>query len=65
MKKVLLTGCLKLLIEYSNDPKFSDRQVWANCVDLEEQSDQGLHYLLFHLHLLETFLCRKTNLIEI
>ena len=29
---------------------------------LEEQSDQGLHCLLFHLHLLESFLCCKANL---
>ena len=31
---------------------------------LEEQSDQGLHCLLFHLHLLEAFLCCKTSLFE-
>ena len=31
---------------------------------LMEQSDQGLHCLLFHLHLLETFLCCKANLLE-
>ena len=31
---------------------------------LEEQSDQGLHCLLFHLHLLEAFLCCKANLFE-
>ena len=45
------------MITYRNDPKFSDRLVWANSADpdLEEQSDQGLHYLLFHLHLLEAF----------
>ena len=33
---------------YRNDPKFSDRQVWANSA--EEQSDLGLHCLLLHLH---------------
>ena len=38
---------------YHNYPKFSDRQVWANSADLEEQSDQGLHCLLFHLLLFE------------
>ena len=43
---------------YRNDPKFSDKQVWANSADpdqtaLEEQSDQGLHCLLFHLHLFD------------
>ena len=31
---------------------------------LEEQSDQGLHCLLFHLHLLETIICYKANLLE-
>ena len=31
---------------------------------LEEQSVQGLHCLLLHLHLLETFLCYKTNFLE-
>ena len=31
---------------------------------LEEQSDLGLHYLLFHLHLLETFLYCKANLLK-
>ena len=42
--------------DYPNDPKFSDRYVWANSADpdqtapLEEQSDQGLHCLLFNLH---------------
>ena len=43
-----------------NDPKFSDRQVWANSADpdqtAQEQSDQGLHCLQFPLHLLDAFL---------
>ena len=45
---------------YRNDPKFSDRLIWANSADpdqtpprLEEQSDQGLHCLLFNLHLFD------------
>ena len=43
-------------LNYYNDPKFSDIQVRVNSADqirllLEEQSDQGLHCLLFHLHL--------------
>ena len=43
-------------LNYYNDPKFSDIQVGVNSADqirllLEEQSDQGLHCLLFHLHL--------------
>ena len=50
---------------YSNDPKFSDRQVWANSVGPDqtapegawkEQSDQGLHCLPFQLHLLDILL---------
>ena len=47
---------------YRNDPKFSDRYVWANSADPIQ-----LHCLLFHLHLLEVkevFLCCKTNLFE-
>ena len=32
-------------IMYRNDPKFSDRYVWANSADPDqEQSDQGLHW---------------------
>ena len=42
---------------YRNNPKFSDIHVWVNSADpdrtaLEEQSDQSLHCLLFHLHIL-------------
>ena len=40
-----------------NDPKFSDRLVWANSADPDQiasvGSDQGLHCLLFHLHLFD------------
>ena len=53
--------------KYRNDPKFSDRQVWANSVDpdqiarvytvcLKEQSYLGLHCLPFRLHLLDSLL---------
>ena len=49
---------------YRNDPKFLDGLIWAKSADpdqtappirllLEEQSDQGLHCLLFHLHLFD------------
>ena len=42
---------------FHNDPKFLDRQVWANSVDSDqEQSDQGLHCLPFCLHLLDALL---------
>ena len=42
---------------------------WANSVDpdqtaLWEQSDQGLHCLLFHLHLLDKLLYGKTALFK-
>ena len=41
------------------DPKFSDRQVWANSADPDQTaprsspSNQGLHCLLFHLHVFD------------
>ena len=42
---------------YRNDPKFSDRQAWANSADPDqEQSDQCLHYLPFRLHRLDSLL---------
>ena len=44
-------------LKYRNGHKFSERSVWANSTDpdqiLEEQSDQGLHCLQFHLHLFD------------
>ena len=48
-------------MRYYNDQTFWDRQALANSADLdqttlhEEQSDQGQHYLPFHLHLLDKF----------
>ena len=51
--------CFKALsITDHNDPMFSDIQVLANSAapdhhSLEEQSDQGPHCLLFHLHVFE------------
>ena len=45
--------------EYRNDPKFSDRQVWA-----KEQSDQGLHCLPLCLHLLDALFYGKTTLFK-
>ena len=47
---------LKKCIEnhnYRYGHKFLDKYVWANSADPEEQSDQGLHCLLFHLHLFD------------
>ena len=48
-------------LSYHNVPKFSDRQVWANSVDPEEQSDQGLHSLPFRLHLLDALFYGKAT----
>ena len=48
-----------MFIEYLNDPKFFGQIGLRQTVQtqirllLEEQSDQGLHCLLFHLHLFE------------
>ena len=36
---------------YRNDPKFSDRQVWANSADPDQTADQHLDCLPFRLHL--------------
>ena len=49
-----------------NDPKYLDRQVWANSVDLyqTEQSDHSLHCLPLHLHLLDILLYDKTTLFK-
>ena len=52
------------LFYYHNDPRLSDRQVWANSVDLDGNSvdlDQALHCLPFHLHRLDTSLYFKRN----
>ena len=52
---------------YCNDPKFSDRQVWANSAapdQTEEQSDEGVHCLPFRLHPLDTVLCGKITLFK-
>ena len=45
-----------ILMDYRNDPKFSDRYAWVHSADPEEQSDQGLHCLPFHLHRLDSLL---------
>ena len=48
---------------YHKVPKFSDREVWANSVD---PPDQGVHCLLFHLHLWNALLGpRQANLVLI
>ena len=51
---------------YRNDPKFSDRYVWANSVGPDqtapqEQSDQGLHCLPFRRHRLNSLLCGRAT----
>ena len=47
---------MELIILYSNDPKFLDRQVVSNRVDPDQTADQGLHCLPFRQHYLVTFL---------
>ena len=55
---------------YHKDAKFSDRHIWANSVDPvqtatgKEQSDQGLHCFLCHLHLLDSLLNGITTLFK-
>ena len=46
----------------SHVPKYLDQQVWANSVDpdIQEQSDQGLLCLPFHLHLLDALVYGKS-----
>ena len=54
-----------MLGEYHSYPKFLDKQALANSANpdqtapspvlLEEQSDQGLHCLPYHLHRLDNF----------
>ena len=53
-------------VMYHNYPNFLDRQIWADSVDpdqtAEQQSDQGLPCLPFHLHLFDALLCGKDTL---
>ena len=54
---------------YHKDPKFLDRQVWANSADPDqtapkEQSDLGLHCLPFCLNLLDKLLYGKIMLFK-
>ena len=46
--------------KHCNDPKFSDRRVWANSVDLKEQSGKGQQCLPFRLHLLDAIYGKAT-----
>ena len=47
----------------SNDPKFSDRQAWANSVDPDHTAPSPLHCLSFHLHLLDSLLYGRATLL--
>ena len=49
---------------YRNDPKFSDRQVWANTADPDQTPDQRLHCLSFCSELLDTLFYGTTTLFE-
>ena len=46
---------LKKTHTYRNDPKFLDRYAWANSAD-PYQTAQGLHFLPFRLHRLDSLL---------
>ena len=48
---------------YHNDPKFSDRQVWANSADPDQTAHQGLHCLQFRLHLSVELHCSNFRVI--
>ena len=50
---------------YCNDPKFSDRQHWANSVDPDQtaQSDQALPCLSFYCHPMDALLYGKATLL--
>ena len=41
---------------YCNDPKFSDRQIWANSADSDQTADQSIHCVPFRLHCLDSLL---------
>ena len=49
------SGVNQVTNNYRNVPKFSDRYAWANSED-PDQTDQGLHGLLFPLHRLDSLL---------
>ena len=50
-----------MILSFHTDRPGQTVQIWANSADPHhtEQSDQGLHCLQFHLHLLEAFLYVK------
>ena len=53
------TNCSYLVgvLQYPNDPKFSDRYACANSADPDQTApDKGLHCLPFHLHRLDSLL---------
>ena len=56
-----LNSCDQNYMVYCNDPKFSDRQVWANSVD-PDPFEQSLHLLPFRLHLLDSLLYGRATL---
>ena len=49
--------------QYHNDPKFSDRQIWAN-MQTKVRLLLGLHCLLFYLHHLEVSHQGRTSYLE-
>ena len=51
--------CVRRQNGRTNDPKFLDRQVWANSADPDQTADQHLDCLPFRLHLLNALLYGK------
>ena len=55
-------------INYSNDPKFSDRQIWAISIDPDQTAPKavrsGPHCMPFRLRLLDALLFYKTILFK-
>ena len=52
-------------LNYCNDLKFSDREVWANSADPDQTAPRrGLHCLQFRLHLLGALLFGKDILLN-
>ena len=63
VQKWCATGRFDFAFKYDNDPKFSDRQAWANSVD-PDQTAPGLHCLPFRLHLFDALLYGKDVLFD-
>ena len=57
---VVMIVCTSV-VEYRNDPKFSDRYAWANSADPDRTAPQGLHCLPFRLRRLDSLPYGRTT----